>query len=163
MPKSIPVIFPVLMLSAVLVIECLWAREAASKSASEALVYSEYEFDVQELFARRNGNNIYGVLYLPRAAGKNCPRLFSLTVSVEIIGWERRMPRLSLNRDTPSIVLISAAAVRKVKVRDPYRRCPSLPNKRIWKPLSPCWGNNPLWTRITCSLWEPVKEGLFQR
>ena len=67
MPKSIPVIFPVLVLSAVLVIECLRAREAASKSASEALVYSEYEFDVQELFARRNGNNIYGVLYLPRA------------------------------------------------------------------------------------------------
>lgn len=73
MPKSIPVIFPVLMLSAVLVIECLWAREAVSKSASEALVYSEYEFDVQELFARRNGNNIYGVLYLPRAAGKKLP------------------------------------------------------------------------------------------
>lgn len=73
MPKSIPVIFPVLMLSVVLIIECLWARDASSKSSSEALISSEYEFDVQELFARRNGNNIYGVLYLPRVEGKKLP------------------------------------------------------------------------------------------
>ena len=73
MPKSIPVIFPALMLSVVLVIECLWARDATSKSVSEALVYSEYKFDMQELFVRRNENNIYGVLYLPRTAGKKLP------------------------------------------------------------------------------------------
>ena len=36
---------------------------------------SEYEYETQEMYARRGENQIYGVLYIPQNAGETMPAI----------------------------------------------------------------------------------------
>lgn len=46
------------------------APEAQSMQVSEALTY---EYETQELYAQRDGNQIYGLIYIPKDAGEEMP------------------------------------------------------------------------------------------
>ena len=69
--------------------------EQSAEENEQASNMSTYEFETQELFAKRDDNQIYGVVYIPQNKGEKCRPLSFLMALEGIIRWELGMQKLS--------------------------------------------------------------------
>lgn len=100
---------------------------------SAAAEDTTYAYTTQELYAERDGNRIYGMLYRPQDAGEKLPAVifshgFGGTYRV---GFPTR--RRLLKRAMRSTALTFAAAATAAKATVPRWICPCGPSRQIWK------------------------------
>lgn len=74
---------------------------------------SEYEYKTEELYAERDGSQIYGVIYIPQEAGQQMPAAIFSHGFGGTIRLEHNMPKPWPRRAMLFIALISVGAVQK--------------------------------------------------
>ncbi|MFQ9798336.1 MAG: hypothetical protein ACLR23_04730 [Clostridia bacterium] len=102
--------------------------ETEDTSAATPLTH---EYETQELYARRDENRIYGVVYIPQDAGEKMPTVIFSHGFGGIIRSERNMPKHLPQKDMWCIALISAVVVRAAEVMAPLWKCLFLRNRQI--------------------------------